>query len=60
MAAKDNGYIPEGDDIIAHTKMIGGGESVEITFDAPAAGTYDYICPFPGHYGIMKGKFIVE
>lgn len=60
IAAKDNDYIPESDAIIVHTKMIGGGESVEITFDAPAKGTYDYICSFPGHYGVMKGKFIVE
>ncbi|MEM6771051.1 MAG: plastocyanin/azurin family copper-binding protein, partial [Bacteroidota bacterium] len=27
---------------------------------APAAGEYDFICTFPGHYGVMKGKFIVE
>lgn len=60
MAAKDNGYIPEGDATIVHTKLLGGGESDTITFDAPAAGTYDYICSFPGHYALMKGKFIVE
>lgn len=61
LAAKDNGYIPnDPKDIIAHTKLIGGGESDEITFDAPAAGTYDYICSFPGHHSIMHGKFIVE
>lgn len=60
--AKDNDYIPEehAKDIIAHTKMIGGGESTSIVFDAPAAGTYNFICTFPGHYGLMKGEFIVE
>ncbi|HBX64839.1 MAG TPA: azurin, partial [Balneolaceae bacterium] len=26
----------------------------------PEAGTYDFICSFPGHYALMKGKFIVE
>jgi azurin len=60
--AKDNEYIPKSleKDIIAHTKLIGGGESTEVEFKAPAKGTYDYLCSFPGHSGIMKGKFIVE
>jgi azurin len=58
--AKENDYIPEGFEIIAHTKMIGGGESTKITFEAPAAGTYDFICSFPGHYAMMRGKFIVD
>lgn len=58
---KDNGYIPENSDqIIAHTKLLGGGESETIVFQAPAKGTYDFICSFPGHYALMKGKFIVE
>lgn len=60
MSARETEYIPESDAIIAHTKLIGGGESVTITFDAPEVGTYDFICSFPGHYAIMKGKFIVE
>ncbi len=59
-AGPDKAYIPDGNQVIAHTKLIGGGESVTITFDAPAKGVYDFICSFPGHYGIMKGKFIVE
>lgn len=61
MAAKDNDYIPEEtEDVIAHTKMIGGGETTSLEFIAPDAGTYDYICSFPGHYGLMKGKLIVD
>jgi len=60
-AAKDSDYIPNGGkDVIAHTKMIGGGETASVTFTAPAKGEYDFICSFPGHYGIMQGKFIVE
>lgn len=59
--AANNDYIPQGSaNVIAHTKMIGGGESVTIEFEAPAAGTYDFICSFPGHYAVMRGKFIVE
>jgi len=57
--AAANDYDPESDAIIAHTKMIGGGESVTIRFPAPEAGTYNFICTFPGHYALMKGEFIV-
>lgn len=55
-------HIPAGyeDAIIAHTKMLGGGESDTIEFQAPEPGTYDFICSFPGHVALMKGKFIVE
>jgi azurin len=61
VAAKATDYIPAGTDkVIAHTKMLSGGESDTIEFVAPAAGTYDFICSFPGHYALMKGKFIVE
>jgi azurin len=60
-AAKDNDYIPEGStDMVANTKMLGGGETTTIKFTAPAAGIYDYICSFPAHYAMMKGKLIVE
>jgi azurin len=59
--AMDNGYVPaESDAVLANTELIGGGGSTTITFDAPEAGTYDFICSFPGHYALMKGKFIVE
>ncbi|WKK80994.2 azurin [Marivirga arenosa] len=61
-SAKDNDYIPESlaDQVIANTKMLGGGEEATITFEAPEKGTYDFICSFPGHAMIMQGKFIVE
>jgi len=60
-AGQKEDWIPEeGKDVIAHTKMIGGGQTTAVTFTAPAVGTYDFICSFPGHSGLMKGKFIVE
>jgi azurin len=60
--AADNDYIPqaEANKVIANTKILGGGEETTITFEAPAKGTYDFICSFPGHVALMKGKFIVE
>jgi len=54
-------YIPKNTkSVIVHTKLLGGGESDTITFEAPEKGTYDYICTFPGHYPTMNGKFIVH
>jgi azurin len=54
-------YIPEGTDaVLAHTELIGGGESTTIEFEAPEPGTYDFLCSFPGHFAAMQGKFIVE
>ena len=57
--ARNSEYIPEGNNEIAYTKMLGGGESDTITFDAPEPGTYIFICSFPGHYQLMMGEFIV-
>jgi len=61
-SAADNDYIPADmtDKFIVHTKMLGGGESDTIEFEAPAPGTYIFMCTFPGHYALMQGKFIVE
>ena len=61
-AARETEYIPKSEEasIIAHTKLVGGGESDTVEFTAPAKGTYTYICSFPGHYALMKGTFIVE
>lgn len=59
--AKASGYVPVGSkSVIAATKLIGGGQETSITFTAPAKGIYDYICSFPGHFSMMKGKLIVE
>ena len=61
-SAKDQDYIPDRkkDSVIAHTRMLGGGESDTITFPAPPPGTYKFICSFPGHYMAMQGLFIVR
>ena len=58
--AKD--YFPEdkADQTIAHTALIGGGETTTIEFTAPAAGTYEYICSYPNHWAMMLGKTIVK
>ena len=62
MTAKDSDYIPasKSDEIIAHTSLVGGGETTSVEFDAPAKGTYKFMCSFPGHYATMQGDFIVK
>ena len=52
-------YLPDNGYIVA-TDLIGGGEQTTITFTAPSSGEYDFICSFPGHYGLMQGRLIVQ
>jgi azurin len=53
-------HIPSSDPaIIAHTKLLGPGESDTIVFTVPA-GEYTYICSFPGHYMSMTGVLTAE
>ncbi|MBN2732370.1 MAG: hypothetical protein JXR26_08085 [Balneolaceae bacterium] len=62
--ASDNDYIPSdmSDQIIAHTAMAGGDETVEVTFTAPEeTGDYPYLCSFPAHFSAgMKGVLNVQ
>lgn len=60
-AAKD--YVAAGDKrVLAHTKLLGGGEADAVTFSTAAikAGeSYAYFCSFPGHAALMKGTLTV-
>ena len=57
-----NNYIPPNDKrAIAHTKVIGGGESTTVKFSTAGltkGGDYTYFCSFPGHFALMKGKLV--
>jgi azurin len=57
-------YIPDAQKaaVLASTKMAGNGETVEVSFKAPAkAGSYQYLCTFPGHFlSGMKGTLVVK
>lgn len=59
---KANDYIPASmsNEIVAHTKLLGPGESDEITFKVTEPGVYEFICSFPGHYSTMRGKIVAE
>lgn len=60
--AKEEQYVPASLDslIIAHTHLVGAGDSEELEFAIPAPGVYDFICSFPGHWGTMQGKIAAE
>ena len=48
-------------DVIAHTKLLGPGESETISFTAPEkSGDYQYVCTFPGHFAMMRGVMEVK
>jgi azurin len=54
------GYFDVRDkDALAHTDLAKPGTTSEVTFEAPPAGDYPYICTFPGHYMMMKGVLTV-
>ncbi len=56
-----NGWIPVDDDrVLANSKLLDAGASEEIKFTAPAAGTYQFVCTFPGHNATMVGEFKVN
>src|SRR5690625_833805 len=61
-AGLDNDYVKPNDDrVIAYTKVIGGGEETEITFDVSDLDKdddYGFLCSFPGHWAVMQGKFV--
>jgi azurin len=58
-AGLDHNYLkPDDTRVIAHTKVIGGGEKDSVTFDVAklkAGEQYMFYCSFPGHAAIMKG-----
>lgn len=61
IAFASNDYIPKNSkDIIAYTKMLGGGESDTITFEILEKGEYTFLCSFPGHGALMQGVLIVS
>lgn len=57
-------YIKKGDArVIAHTKLIGGGEKTSVTFNVSklsAANKYTFLCVFPGHSAVMKGTLTLK
>lgn len=55
-----NGYLQPADArVLAHTALIGGGESSTTELDVAklvAGERYSFFCSFPGHSALMKGS----
>jgi azurin len=64
MTARATDYIAPADKgkVLAATKLAANGQTVEVTFKAPTvAGSYPYVCTFPGHFAAgMKGNLVVK
>jgi azurin len=60
-AGLPNDYLKKGDArVIAHTKVIGGGQTATVKFATSAlkkGEAYSFLCTFPGHSSMMKGVF---
>jgi azurin len=54
-------HIKKGDTrVIAHTKIVGGGQSTSVKFATSLlkkGEAYSFFCTFPGHSALMKGAF---
>ncbi len=63
-AGAEKSFVKDGDKrVIAHTKVIGGGESDAVTFPVAslkAGESYAYFCSFPGHSALMKGTLALS
>ena len=58
-AGPEAGWIPQDDDrVLAKSGLLDPGASQSVEFTVPAAGTYQFVCTFPGHNFTMFGDFI--
>ena len=51
---------PGAERVIASYGLLNPGGSEAVTFTAPSAGTYQFVCTFPGHNFTMFGDFTVN
>jgi azurin len=61
--ARDTDFIAPAmkSEVLAATTLAGPGETVETTFKVPAAGSYPFMCTFPGHFTAgMKGTIVAK
>ena len=55
----EKGYLPESEDIIFISAMVGGGDTTELeinTSKLDKTKSYVFFCSFPGHWALMRGK----
>jgi azurin len=59
--AQGRAYLPDNDSRVwAASKLVEAGKSEMFVATAPTVeGVYEYVCTFPGHWSIMRGKLVV-
>ena len=54
------GWVQDGPNVLAHTKLTAPGQADSVVFIAPPAGSYPYLCTYPGHNLTMKGTLVTN
>ena len=64
LAGADSSYVdPKDSRVLAHTGVVGGGESSSVTFDVSTlvpGERYGFVCTFAGHSPVMRGTIILK
>lgn len=59
-AGPADNWVQSGDSqVIGNTPLVDPGKTGEVRFAAPPAGSYQFVCTFPGHNFTMFGDFEV-
>lgn len=62
LAGADHNYVdPKDARVLAHTSVVGGGESASVTIDVAKLlpeERYGFVCTFAGHSPVMRGAII--
>ncbi len=58
-AGPEKQYVPDIPTVIAASSLAKPGETVVLEFEAPEAGSYYFICTYPGHWEKMTGILTV-
>ncbi|WP_412063121.1 plastocyanin/azurin family copper-binding protein [Rubrivirga sp. IMCC45206] len=59
-AASERDNIPDDPAILTYTPLAGPGERTAVVFTMPPAGTYPFLCTYPGHFAFMQGTLVAE
>lgn len=64
LAGADHNYVdPKDTRVLAHTGVVGGGESTSVTFDMEKllpGERYGFVCTFAGHSPVMRGVITLK
>lgn len=64
LAGADHNYVdPKDSRVLAHTGVVGGGESTSVTFDMEKlvpGERYGFVCTFAGHSPVMRGVITLK